>query len=58
MKLKKRKKNGKKALEAKKKVQTLTGKIKTRRTGNISSWAAKFADSIVTAVGSLLKIQK
>ena len=45
--------------KAKKKVQDTDWEDKTRRTaGNISSWAAKFADSIVTAVGIIFKIQK
>ena len=42
--------------KAKKKVQDTDWEDKTRRTaGNISSWAAKFADSIVTAVGSVIQ---
>lgn len=42
--------------KAKKKVQDTDWEEKTRRTaGTISSWAAKFADSIVTAVGSVIQ---
>ena len=53
----KRNKNGKESFKkAKKKVQDTDWEDKTRRTaGNISSWAAKFADSIVTAVGSVIQ---
>ena len=41
---------------AKKKVQETDWEDKTRRTaGTITSWAAKFADSIVTAVGSVIQ---